>query len=124
MNLTRKRMLTLLCSAGVFAAGGLDARDHSRDFEELRSVIDRTQADLQTASGLEHGDKQRARVQHAQDDLSKLDKKLVKGKFDNGAFDSSINALKSILDHNTLPGSGRDALMRDMSDLKVARDRR
>jgi hypothetical protein len=32
--------------------------------------------------------------------------------------------LKAILDHNTLPGSGRDALMRDMSDLEASHERR
>lgn len=98
--------------------------DHSRDFAEMRDVVDRTQNDLKAASGLEHGDKQRARVQHAQDDLSKLDRKLVKGKFDSSAYKQSLGALKSILDHNTLPGSGRDALMRDLSDLQATRERR
>jgi hypothetical protein len=99
-------------------------RDHSRDYGELRDIVDRTQKDLRAASGLEHGDKQRARVQHAQDDLSKLDRKLVKGKFDNSAMQQSRSALKSILDHNTLPVSGRDALMRDLADLQAARERR
>ena len=86
--------------------------------------MDRTQSDLQAASVLQHGDKQRARVQHAQDDLSQLDRKLVKGKFDKGAFDHSLGAIKSILDHNTLPGSGRDALIRDLEDLKATGGRR
>src|SRR5258708_2763235 len=108
-----KQLLTLLFCAATFS-GVSFARDHSRDWAEMRDVVDRTQRDLQAASGLEHGDKQRARVQHAQDDLSKLDRKLVKGKFDKDAFNHSLGALKSILDHNTLPGSGRDALMRDL----------
>ena len=98
--------------------------DHSRDYAEMRDIVDRTQNDLKAASGLEHGDKQRARVQHAQDDLSKLDRKLVRGKFDTSAYKQSLGALKAILDHNTLPGSGRDALMRDMTDLQAAHERR
>jgi len=118
----RKYLLALfLCSMVVPSLG---ARDHSRDWGDLRDVIDRTQGDLQRASGLEHGDKQRARFQHAQDDLSKLDRRLVKGKFDKEAFDHSLSAIKAILDHNTLQGSGRDALMQDVADLKGARDRR
>ena len=118
----RKYLLLLfLCSA---AGSGLGARDHSRDWGDLRDVIDRTQSDLQKASGLEHGDKQRARFQHAQDDLSKLDRRLVKGKFDKEAFEHSLGAIKAILDHNTLQGSGRDALMQDLADLKVAHSRR
>jgi hypothetical protein len=100
------------------------ARDRARDWSGLRGVVDRTQSDLQAASGLQHGDKQRARVQHAQDDLSKLDRKLVKGKFDKEAFAHSLGAIKAILDHNTLPVSGRDALMRDLNELKASNERR
>lgn len=119
----RKRTLVLLfCVAAASSAAF--GRDHSRDFGELRDIVDRIQRDLKLASGLEHGDKQRARVQHAEDDLSKLDRKLVKGKMDSGALQQSLGALKSILDHNTLPVSGRDALMRDLSDLQAARSRR
>jgi hypothetical protein len=118
----RRLLIVLCCAVGIstFTFG----RDHARDWVELRDVIDRTQGDLQQASGLQHGDKQRARVQHAQDDLSKLDRKLVKGKFDKEAWEHSMGALKAILDHNTLPGSGRDALMRDLAELKSARERR
>jgi len=123
MDSFRKQMLTLLLGAALASNVTLAGRDHSRDWDDLRGVVDRTQADLQAASALQHGDKQRARVQHAQDDLSKLDRKLVKGKFDKGAYEHSLGAIKSILDHNTLPGSGRDALMRDLSELKVAYDR-
>ena len=114
----RNALLFLVLSGICFAT------DHSRDYGEMRDIVDRTQSDLKAASGLEHGDKQRARVQHAEDDLSKLDRKLVKGKFDNSAYKQSLSALKAILDHNTLPGSGRDALMRDMADLQSARERR
>jgi hypothetical protein len=123
MDLFRKNVSILLLCATV-TAGTAFPRDHSRDWGELRGVVDRTQSDLQAASGLQHGDKQRARVQHAQDDLSKLDRKLVKGKFDKEAFEHSLGAIKSILNHNTLPVSGRDALMRDLSQLQAAFERR
>jgi hypothetical protein len=123
MDLFQKSIsIFLLC--GLAAGGTAFGRDHSRDWGELRGVVDRTQGDLQAASGLQHGDKQRARVQHAQDDLSKLDRKLVKGKFDKEAFQHSLGAIKSILNHNTLPGSRRDALMRDLSGLQAAFERR
>jgi hypothetical protein len=123
MALLRKNTLLPLFFI-VLASGGAFGRDRSHDFSELRGVVDRTQSDLRAASGLEHGDKQRARVQHAQDDLSKLDRKLVRGKFDKDAFQHSLSALKSILDHNTLPVSGRDSLMRDVSELQAAHERR
>lgn len=123
MHSLRSSIFTIVLSLMVAATLAF-GRDHARDFGEMRDIVDRTQSDLQVASSLGHGDKQRARVQHAQDDLSKLDRKLVKGKFDNSAYKQALGALKSILDHNTLPGSGRDALMRDMSDLQAAHERR
>jgi hypothetical protein len=123
MEVLRKNFsILLLCITA--ACGTAFGRDHSRDWGELRGVVDRTQSDLQAASVLQHGDKQRGRVQHAQDDLSKLDRKLVKGKFDKEAFEHSLGAIKAILNHNTLPGSGRDALMRDLSELQAAFERR
>ena len=91
----------------------------------LRGVVDRTQSDLRAAEDLEHnkGD-QRERYQHAQGHLSTFDRKLTHGKFDKGELDKSIDSIKDILDHNVLQASSRDALIRDLQDLRVARDRR
>lgn len=91
----------------------------------LRGLVDRTQSDLRAAEDVEHnkGD-QRERYQHAQGHLSTFDRKLTHGKFDKGELDKAIDSIKDILDHNVLQASARDALLRDMQDLKVARDRR
>ena len=91
----------------------------------LRGIVDRTQNDLRMAEESEHnkGD-QRERYEHAQGHLSTFDRKLTHGKFDRVELDKSIESMKAILDHNVLQASARDALMRDLQDLKVARDRR
>jgi hypothetical protein len=94
------------------------------DYSELRGLIDRTQSDLRKASGLEHGKKQLNRYHDVQDNLSKLDRRLSKGKFDKGALDHAIGDLKGIIEHNTLQPSGRDQLNRDIADLKAVRDHR
>jgi hypothetical protein len=106
------------------APAAMNWSDRDQGFEDLRGLVDRTQSDLRVASGLEHGNKQRDRYHNAQDNLSKLDRKLSKGKFDKGALDHSIGDLKAILEHNTLQSSSRDQLTRDMTDLRVARARR
>ncbi len=91
----------------------------------MRGLIDRTQADLRAAADLEHGnDKQRDRYRDAQQHLSNFDRELTKGHFDKGQLDRSIDNIKSILNHNVLQASSRDALIRDESDLRVARARR
>jgi hypothetical protein len=115
------RTLVAILSIGV----GLSfAADHGRDrdYSDLRGLVDRVQSDLRAASDLEHGDKQRDRYHNAQDNLSKFDRNLSKGKFDKGALDHSIDRVKDILEHNTLQASSRDMLRRDLTDLKIARD--
>jgi hypothetical protein len=91
----------------------------------LRALVDRTQSDLRAAEETEHnkGD-QRERYQHAQGHLSTFDRKLTHGRFDKSELDKSIDSLKDILDHNVLQASSRDALLHDLEDLKMARERR
>jgi|GEM_PF-4569840 len=95
----------------------------AEDLSQMRQVVDRTQSDLRSSSDLSHGNKQNDRYHKAQDHLSKLDKSLSHGKYNKGALNDSIDELKSVLDHNTLQASARDALARDLVDLKIARDR-
>jgi hypothetical protein len=113
----------------VFALGailsGIVLAVPARDAEvgDLRSIVDKTQTDLRTASDLQHGNKQNDRYHKAQDHLSKLDKSLSHGKYNKGALNDSIDGVKSILDHNTLQARMRDVLMQDLTELKIARDR-
>ena len=91
----------------------------------LRSLVDRTQADLRMAEEQEHqkGD-QRERYQNAQGHLSTFDRHLIRGKFDKGELDKAIDSIKSILDKNVLMANSRDALVRDLAGLREARDHR
>ena len=96
---------------------------HEVEFSDLRSLVDKTQTDLRTASELAHGSKQNDRYHKAQDHLSKLDRSLSRRKYNKGEMNESIDELKSILDHNTLQARSRDALAHDLVELKIARDR-
>ncbi|MFL6464020.1 MAG: hypothetical protein ACJ73N_06380 [Bryobacteraceae bacterium] len=91
----------------------------------LRRLINRTQNDLHAAADLgQTKEDQRKRYSDAQGHLSTFDRKLTKGKFDKGELNKSIDKIKQILDKNVLQASTRDALMRDIADLRIARDRR
>ncbi len=94
-------------------------------FGDLRGLVDRTQNDLRGAAELEHnnGD-QRDRYKNAQRHLSTFDRHLTKGHFDKDTLDSAIDNIQAILDKNTLQASARDALYRDVQDLRAARDHR
>jgi hypothetical protein len=94
------------------------------DYGHLRGLVDRTQSDLRNASSLEsEGGKQRDRYRDVQKSLSDFDKHLAKGHFDKDDLDHCIDHLKSVLDHNTLQATSRDALMHDIDELRIARDR-
>ncbi len=113
-------------AASLEAAAGTGwFQGYPAPYMDMRGLVDRTQTDLREAAEFEHGnDKQRGRYHDAQGHLSTFDRHLTKGRFDKGELDKSIGSVQGILDHNVLQGSSRNALIRDVSDLRVARARR
>ena len=113
--------------ASVFAlpANGGGFQYGNERYGDLRGLVERTQGDLREASALARmkGD-QRERYDHAQGHLSTFDRHLTKGHFDKHELNDSISEVQKILDNNTLQASSRDALMRDVSDLRAAREHR
>ncbi|MFL6543592.1 MAG: hypothetical protein ACJ8LM_00220 [Candidatus Udaeobacter sp.] len=106
------------------AAANFAFQEYGNDRGDIRGLVDRTQADLRAAGDIQHGAKERERYKHAQKSLSTFDRHLAKGKFDKDKLDDAIGDIQSVLDHNTLQASTRDALARDIADLRVARERR
>jgi hypothetical protein len=106
------------------AAGNSAFQEYGNDWGDIRGLVDRTQADLRAAGDIQHGEKERERYKHAQKALSTFDRHLAKGKFDKDKLDDAIENIQSVLDHNTLQASSRDALVRDVADLRAARARR
>ncbi len=107
------------------AAANAWYQEYPSPYGDLRGLVDRTQNDLRAAADLEtNKEKERERYRSAQGHLSSFDRHLTKGHFDKGELHKSIDEIQSILDHNVLQASSRDALMRDVTDLKIARDRR
>jgi tetratricopeptide (TPR) repeat protein len=115
-----------LCLGGsaVFFPQPTLAFQYYPDYGRLRGRVDKTQSDLRDALALEpEGGKGHDRYREAQKSLSDFDKHLAKAHFDKGELDHCIDHLKSVLDHNTLQASSRDALMHDIDELRIARDR-
>jgi hypothetical protein len=107
----RSTLLALCASAALFAQP-LD----------VRGVIDRTQNDLRQAEDFErHHGKEVDRYQNAQRHLSEFDRNFTRGHFDKGKLDTAIDDVKNVVDHNTLNPEGRDALDRDLRDLRTVR---
>ena len=111
-------------AAPVFPFQYNDTR-YGDQYGDMRGVVERTQSDLREASQLSRkkGD-ERSRYENAQRHLSTFDRHLVKGKFDKGEMNDAISNVQKIIDKNTLQASSRDALMRDISDLRSVRANR
>jgi len=92
-----------------------------------RELVARAQTDLKRASEFGYNgdikkvkkdEKEIERYRNAQHSASNFDRHLNKGKFDKGELNSFINNLKNVVDHNTLEGQDRDALINDLKDLR------
>jgi hypothetical protein len=92
--------------------------------EGLRDLVARTQEDIRRSEHFAQGDHdQIKRCRDAQQHLSTFDRHLTKGHYDKGELDHVIADVQGILDHNTLQAEMRDALLRDVEDLRAARAR-
>lgn len=115
-----RRLNTFLCSTALlFGASSFLLAQPAGD---LRGLIDRTQADLHHAADFElHAHKQIDRYQSAETKLSDFDRDYTRGHFDRGKLNASIDAVKNVVDHNTLSPDLRDALESDLRDLRMVR---
>ena len=102
------------------------AQDVKRGFREhARGVVDRTQDDLRRAEDLERRNgKEISRYENAAKHLSDFDRELTRDHFDKGKLDNVIGDLKDVVEHNTLDPESRDALRRDLGDLRVLKAER
>jgi hypothetical protein len=106
--------VALLCGFAM----ALPAQTHAR------GVIDRTQQDLRQGADFErrHKGKEIERYENAQKHLSDFDREFTRGHFDKDKLDTAIDDVKNVVDHNTLGPDDRDALRRDLADLRGVRE--
>jgi two-component SAPR family response regulator len=111
---------------GLFSAVFLgSALSEGRDYERARDLVARVQNDLERAANfVQNNEKERERYHNVQHKLSEFDRKLRQGHFDKGNLDDAIDDLKNVVKNNTLESHDRDALARDLADLRVLRDER
>jgi hypothetical protein len=117
----------LMIAAAALLSGlavAIPAQEAGHRIEDReRSLIDRTQDDLRRAADFErHNGKETSRYENAQKHLSDFDRELTRGHFDKGRLDDAIGDMKDVMDHNTLAPEARDALQRDLGDLRGMRE--
>jgi len=115
-------MAAVLCGLAIMAP----AQEHERERgfrDHGRGIIDHTQDDLRRAVEFErHRGKEVERYENAQKHLSDFDREMTRGHFDKDKLDEAIDDVKNVVDHNTLDPGDRDALRRDLSDLRAMRE--
>jgi len=117
----------LMIAAAALLSGlavAIPAQEAGHRIEDReRNLIDRTQDDLRRAADFErHNGKETSRYENAQKHLSDFDRELTRGHFDKGRLDDAIGDMKDVMDHNTLAPEARDALQRDLGDLRGMRE--
>jgi hypothetical protein len=113
-----------LLSFSLFAEAGAQLRSPD-EFENLRAVVQRTQDDLGQVRGQGlRNDKERERIDNARKHLSDFDRNLNENKFDEDRLNSAIDDVKNVLGNNTLEARDRDALTKDLADLRRVRELR
>jgi hypothetical protein len=117
MGVARTVLLCALSGAGWML--------QAADFDRARDLVAHVQDDLQRAADFTRtNDKERSRYENVQHHLSEFDRELRRDHFDKGKLDDSIDNLKDVVQNNTLESHDRDALARDLSDLRTLRDTR
>jgi len=87
-----------------------------------RGLVDRVQKNLRHAEHFTSpNDKEKERYHNAQHHLSEFDRKLSEGKFDKDKLDEAIDDVKNVVENNSLSPESRDALTRDLGELRELR---
>ena len=107
------------------AFSGSGALAFAQEPARARDLVARVQDDLQRAAEFSRfKEKERVRYQNAQHHLSEFDRELTKGHFDQSKLDDAIDDVKNVLKNDTLGSRDRDALTRDLADLRTLRELR
>lgn len=121
-NSTIAKQFFGMCLLLAFLSGaGVTAYTQGR-YDNARDLVSRTQEDLRRSAGFTNLKKdERERIENVQKHLSDFDRSLAKNKFDKDKLNEAIDDLKNVVEHNTLAVEDRDALTRDLQDLRTMR---
>jgi hypothetical protein len=90
--------------------------------DSVSALIDRVHADLDHGYAVwkvDGGD--RGRLNGAEKELREFAEHWRKGNFDKGKLDHAISSIQHVLDNNHLKGGERDALSKDVDELRGMR---
>jgi len=89
-----------------------EAQDHGRLFDRVRADLDRAHGGTLPSTA------DRSRVNIAQDAISRCQRSVAVGEYDQRQFEDSITAIQRVTDLNRLSDQSRNNLLDDMHDLR------
>jgi hypothetical protein len=122
------RFLTTSVILMAFALSAF-AQDWYREREERfrgeqwrPHLFDHVRTDLEHVWNGRAADKERARLQRTQEELSKMQADLDQGRWDNGLLNDVIDSIRKSSNDDRLPKRDRDVLADDVNRLKEFQD--
>jgi hypothetical protein len=120
-----KRLFAVAIAAGLVLTGISRAQfgpGPKYEPSEVTALVDQVHTDLDHAYGVWHfSDDDRERLNHAEKDSREFAQKWAKGKFDKDQLDGVISSIQRVLDNNKLPVDARDAISKDLTQLRNMR---
>lgn len=122
---TKKWLVSTLLVAGALALG-LSAQEYGYRYSpEHRRPVTAAIEDLRSIESHEsYNHKQQERYDHAILHLQQFAERLHEGgRFDKDKLDDAIGDIQHVLDQNRISESAREVLVRDITDLRMLRER-
>ena len=120
-----KHLLSVVIIAGTLLAGIARAQfgpGPRYEPSEVTALVDQVHIDLNHAYAVYHfsGD-DRERLNRAEKESREFAQKWANGKFDKDQLDGVISSIQHVLDNNKLPVDARDAISKDVTQLRNMR---
>jgi hypothetical protein len=120
-----KHLLLVVAASGLLFTGTGRAQfgpGPKYEPSEVTALVDQVHTDLNRAYGVFHfSDSDRDRLNRAEKESREFAQKWAKGKFDKDQLDDVISSIQHVLDNNKLPGDARDAISKDVTQLRNMR---
>ena len=121
-----KHLFAVALVAGILLTGISRAQfgpEPKYEPSDVTALVDRVHTDLNHAYSVFHfsGD-ERERLNKAEKESREFAQKWARGKFDKDQLDGVISSIQHALDNNKMPEDARDAISRDVAQLRNMRE--
>ena len=121
-----KHLFAVALVAGILLTGISRAQfgpEPKYEPSDVTALVDRVHTDLNHAYSVFHfSGEERERLNKAEKESREFAQKWARGKFDKDQLDGVISSIQHALDNNKMPEDARDAISRDVAQLRNMRE--